>query len=81
MATCFDCTESSSGLSKNRSNVSKFMVHSGIPECTINFDTLDLFFDRPDDDSVESKHVTIKIFCIINCCVCLDLYLVGILYF
>jgi hypothetical protein len=32
MATCFDSTESSSGLPKNRSNVS-----IGIPECTIKF--------------------------------------------
>ena len=31
MATCFDSIESSSGLPKNRSNVSKFIVHSGIP--------------------------------------------------
>jgi hypothetical protein len=75
MATCFDAVESSSGLPKNRSNVSKFIVHSGIanafgiPECMINFDTLDLFFGMPDDDSIESKHVAIKIFCIINCCV------------
>jgi len=75
MATCMDSTESSSGLPKNRSNVSKFIVHSGIPkafgipECTINFDTLDLFFGRPDDDSVESKHVAIKILCVINHCV------------
>jgi hypothetical protein len=44
-----------------------FIVHSGvpsafgIPECTINFYTLDLFFRRPDDDSVESKHVAIRI--------------------
>jgi hypothetical protein len=60
VATCFDSTESSSGLPKNRSNVSK---------CTINFDTLDLFFGRPDDDSVESKHVAIRIFYVINCCV------------
>ena len=67
-ATCFDSTKSSSGLLKNRSNVSKFVVHSGIPkafgipECTINFDTLDLSFRRPDDDSVESKHVALRIF-------------------
>jgi len=31
MATCFDSIESSSGLPKNRSNVSKFIVHVGIP--------------------------------------------------
>jgi len=31
MATCFDFIESSSGLPKNRSNVWKFVVHSGIP--------------------------------------------------
>jgi len=31
MATCFDSIESSSGFPKNRSNVSKFIVHSGIP--------------------------------------------------
>ena len=58
MATCFDCIESSSGLPKNRCNISKFILHSeiqnafGIPECTINFDTLHLFFGRPDDDSI-----------------------------
>jgi hypothetical protein len=40
-----------------------------IPECTINFDTLDLFFIRPDNDSVESKHVAIRICCVINCVV------------
>jgi len=33
MATCFDSTESSSGLPKNRSNLSIFVVHSGIPDC------------------------------------------------
>ena len=33
MATCFDCIESSSGLPKNRFNVSKFIVHSGGPKC------------------------------------------------
>ena len=38
MATCFDSIDSSSGLPKNRPNVSKF----GIPECTTNFDTMDL---------------------------------------
>ena len=51
MATCFDSIESSSGLPKKGSNVSTFIVHSGIPnanafgipECTINSDTLDLF--------------------------------------
>ena len=58
-----------SGLPKNRSNVSKFIVRSGIPECTINFDTLDLFFGRPDNDSIESKHVVIGTFCVINYCV------------
>jgi hypothetical protein len=70
MATCFDSIESTSNLPKNRSNVSKFIVHSaipnpeafGIPECTINFYILDLFFGRPDDDSIESKHVAIRIF-------------------
>jgi len=31
MATCFDCIESSLGLPKDRSNVSQFIVHSGIP--------------------------------------------------
>jgi len=76
MATCFDCTESSSDLPKNRSNVSTFIVHSGIsnaysgiPECTMNFNTLDLFFGRPDDGAIESKHVVIRIFCVMNCCV------------
>jgi len=63
MATCFDCIESSSGLLKQRSNVSKFIVHFGI------VDTLDLFFRRPDDDSIESKHVAIRIIFVINCCV------------
>ena len=41
----------------------------GIPECTINFDTSDLFFTGPDDDSIESKHVAIRIICVTNCCV------------
>jgi hypothetical protein len=31
-ATCFDSTESSSGLLENRSNISTFIVHSGIPK-------------------------------------------------
>jgi hypothetical protein len=31
LATCFDSIESSSDLPKNRSNVSKFIEHSGIP--------------------------------------------------
>ena len=31
-ATCFNSIESSSGLLKNRSNVSTFIVHSGIPK-------------------------------------------------
>ena len=31
MATCFDSIESSSALPKNISNVSKFIVYSGIP--------------------------------------------------
>jgi len=30
--TCFDSIESSSGLLENRSNVSKYIVHSGIPK-------------------------------------------------
>jgi hypothetical protein len=45
MATCFDSVETSSGLPKNRSNVSKFYsafcdpkrIAFGIPEC-IKFD-------------------------------------------
>jgi hypothetical protein len=41
----------------------------GISEFTINFHTLDLFFGRPDDDSIKSKHVVIITFCVINCCV------------
>jgi len=61
MATCFDSIETSSGLPKNRSNVSTFEVHSGIPECTIDFDTLDLFSRRPDDDSIELKHVALNV--------------------
>jgi hypothetical protein len=31
-ATCFNCIELSSGLLENRSNVSIFIVHSGIPK-------------------------------------------------
>jgi hypothetical protein len=31
-ATCFDSIETSLGLLENRSNVSTFIVHSGIPE-------------------------------------------------
>jgi hypothetical protein len=58
MATCFDSIESSSGLPENRSNVSK---------CTANFDTLDLFFGMSDDDSIESKHVAMRTFYVINC--------------
>jgi hypothetical protein len=79
MATCFDSIEPSLGLPKNRSNVSKFIVHYGIPECTIvhygisectiNVDTLDLFFGKPDYDSIESKRVAIRIFFVIDCCV------------
>jgi hypothetical protein len=37
MATCFDSVESSSGLPKNRSNVSKFIVHSGISNTASGF--------------------------------------------
>jgi len=59
MAICFDSIEFSSGLSENRFNVSKFIVH---------FDTLDLFCGRSNNDSIESKHVAISIFCVINCC-------------
>jgi len=33
----------------------------GFPECSINVDTLDLFFRRPDDDSIESKHVALNV--------------------
>jgi hypothetical protein len=32
---------------------------NGIPECTINVDTLDLFFRRSDDDSIGLKHIAI----------------------
>jgi len=32
-----------------------------IPKCTISVDTLDLFFRRPDDDSIESKHVAFNV--------------------
>ena len=35
----------------------------GIPECTKNFDTLDLFFGRPGDDSIESKHFALGMYC------------------
>ena len=31
-ATCFDCIESSSGPLENRSSVSTFIVHCGIPK-------------------------------------------------
>jgi hypothetical protein len=31
-ATCFNSIESSSGLLENRSNISTFIVHSGIPK-------------------------------------------------
>jgi len=41
----------------------------------LNFDTLDLFFGRPHDSSIESKHVAIRIICIINCCVWLKFIL------
>jgi len=44
-------------------------VYFGVLECSINFDSLDLFFGRPEDDSIESKHVAIRIFGVINCCV------------
>jgi hypothetical protein len=54
-ATCFNSIESSSGL------VSTFIVHSGIPECTVDVDTLDLFSRRPDDDSLELKHVALNV--------------------
>jgi len=60
-ATCFNCIESSSGLLENRCNVSTFIVHFGIRECTINVDTLDLFSGRPDDDSIELKHVALNV--------------------
>jgi hypothetical protein len=57
--------ESLSGLN-NRSIVSTFIVHFGIPnafeipECTIKFDTLALFFGRPDDDSTEAETCRFK---------------------
>jgi hypothetical protein len=47
--------ESSSGPLENRSNVSTFIVYSGIPECTINVDT------KRDDDSIQFKHVTLTL--------------------
>jgi len=59
--TCFYSIESSSDFVENRSNVSTFIVHSGIPECTINVDTLDVFSRRPDDDSLELKHVALNV--------------------
>jgi len=37
-----------------------------MPECTMNCDILNLFFGRPDNDSIESKHVAIIILCVIN---------------
>jgi hypothetical protein len=36
-------------------------VSFGIPKCTINVDTLDLFSRRPDDDSIELKHVALSV--------------------
>ena len=36
-----------------------------------NFHTLDLFFGSSDDDSIESKHVAIRTFCVTNSCVSL----------
>ena len=41
MVTCFDSIESSSGLPENRSNVSKFIVHFGIPDAYIRYYSLD----------------------------------------
>jgi hypothetical protein len=33
----------------------------GIPECTINVDTLELFFIRLNDDSIDLKHVALNV--------------------
>jgi hypothetical protein len=39
-----------------------FIVHFGAPKFTINVDTSDLFFRRPDGGSVEPKHVALNVF-------------------
>ena len=38
-------------------------------QCLTKKNELDLFFRGPDDGSVESKHVALRIYCVINCCV------------
>ena len=50
-------------------NVSTFIVQSGIqklafgiPECTINVDTSDLFSRRPDDDKIQLIYVAFLFF-------------------
>jgi len=45
------------------------------PRMHYNFDTLDLFFGRSDDDSIQSKHVAIRILCVTNCCVLTEIYI------
>ena len=49
------------GMSHLKLNVSTFIAHFGISKCTINVDTLDLFSRRPDDDSIELKHVALNV--------------------
>jgi len=39
-ATCFDALGSSSGPTKTDPRLSKCIMHSGIPECTIHLDNL-----------------------------------------
>ena len=55
--------------SKEQIQCIKFYSAFWDPKRLQYIDTMDLFFRRPDDDSVESKHVAIRIFCVINCCV------------
>jgi hypothetical protein len=37
------------------------IVSFGIPECTITVDILYLFSSRPDDDSIQLKHVALNV--------------------
>jgi hypothetical protein len=69
--------------SKNRSNVSKFILHSGIPEFIkiysafwdprmhYQFWYIESVFWKTWWGSMESKHVAIRTFCVTNFCVCL----------
>jgi len=53
----FQLYELSSGLLENSSNVSTFIVRF--------IDTLDVFSRRPDDDSLELKHVALNIIVVV----------------